>query len=174
MVTKVHAGLYSDSSQSASIRCYIIGITGVEDAVAASDNLVYGLPDGTAFTYNKGDAVPNTKADIAIRLLQSRCTPIAINIIDDEIHVIVENNVNGWGYSTASGAADLQAALKAIGSVTVSMPAAAAAYDFAGATATECVMTFAGTAPVDAAGGTVGGLGGNENDQLFGGATTAP
>lgn len=177
MVSKVHSGVYADSTTSGSLRAFIIdGVVmsagNFQDAVATADAEAWFLASGISYTYDMGKAVPDTAADLAIRLVMGRATVVSITFLGTAMHVLLEN-ASGWNYSNAYGVdANLELALQALGvAVPVSgIGAAAVTADFSAATATEVQVTFAGTGVV-----TPGDhLGGNEHDQAFGGATTSP
>lgn len=118
MVSKVHAGVYTDQVQTGSLRAFAIGGL-TSDAAAATPGGVAGLigesvgsdvaqnwilADGSIFPYDTNTGVPNTLADMIYRVLSTRATVVSIeyNTALEEMHVILENAA-AWGYASVDG-----------------------------------------------------------------------
>lgn len=186
MVTKVHGGIYKDQVLTGSLRGFVIGVVAFSGAArlaevsGTADDESWTLQNGATAIYSTGDAVPNTVADMIARVVEGRATIVSLEIfegaaaVNDELHIILENAAS-WGYSDAAGVtADLQTAIRALGAtLAVSVEGGAAqTADLSSATAVEYNLMLDSTK--GALAGSVGGLGGNEHDQDFGGATQSP
>lgn len=182
MVQKVHGGTYKDQVLAGSLRAYAIDLVGIGASVASADAEAWAVARdssdavGTQVTYNEGDSVPNSAADLALRVISTRATVVSVTFpTADKMHVLLEN-ASAWGYASVeeAGAVLLGDALNAVGAVAdpyVSTAGGATAQaGFAAATAAEVEITFLET-PVT---GDAGGLGGGEHDQDFGGAGLSP
>lgn len=122
MVSKVHAGVYTDQVQTGSLRAFAIGGLISEPPTVVAPDVVGGvagdigesvgsdvaqnwiLADGSIFPYDTNTGVPNTLADMIYRVLSTRATVVSLeyNTDLDEMHVILENAA-AWGYASVDG-----------------------------------------------------------------------
>jgi hypothetical protein len=173
MVTKVNSGVYKDQFLTGSLRAFVIAGTDVSAMTATADAQAWTLANGTSVTYNLGDSVPDTLAEIVCRVIATRATIVSIEAgVDGALNVLVENAA-GWGYGSG---ASLDAELEKLstaeikysksGSTVGTVASGGAAF-----TVTETRLVFdttngaLGTLLDGSTAKTIGGLGGNEHDQ---------
>jgi len=123
---KVHGGIITDQMLTGSIKYYKIG--GVDFGYVLSDNTVNldtkvsGGNEGSVITYYfvvaDGVSVPDSSAELALRVILEKCTIIQIGLTGSPrtstIHIACENTSNGW-----EDAAEMQTAIRELGTITV-------------------------------------------------------
>lgn len=131
MVLRVNGGIISDQSLSGSLSHF---------KIIADTNFGYVVSDGTItippstgglpahyHLVDTGEAVPESTGELMLRVIAERCTIVQIGLVDNgtdpettEIHIAIENSSIGW--MTDAGEHDvaaMQAAIVALGTVTV-------------------------------------------------------
>ena len=186
MVTKVNSGVFKDQVLAGSLRAFVIGgVADIAAMTATADAEAWTLRDGVEATYDLGDTVPDTLAELVYRVLSTRATIVSIEANDsgDALHVLMEN-ASGWGYysvdesnsavpatSSAEALEGLVAELEKLVGLPYSKAGAAAGSVVTGFTAEETRLVFdsaegaLGTLADGVTAKSVGGLGGNEHDQ---------
>jgi cell wall-associated NlpC family hydrolase len=186
MVTKVNSGVFKDQVLAGSLRAFIIGgVADIAAMTATADAEAWTLRDGVDATYDLGDTVPDTLAELVYRVLSMRATIVSIEANDsgDALHVLMEN-ASGWGYysvdesnsavpstSTAEALEGLVAELEKLVGLPYSKAGATVGTVVTGFTAEETRLVFdsaegaLGALADGVTAKSVGGLGGNEHDQ---------
>ena len=146
MVLRVNGGIISDQSLSGSLSHFKI-IAATDFGFVISNGTVTvppsskGGPDGGTVTFyhliGTDEAVPESTGELMLRAISERCTIVQIGLIDNginpettEIHIAIENSSIGW--MTEAGEHDvaaMQAAIVALGTVTVATTAGGAEGD---------------------------------------------
>lgn len=129
-VTKVHGGIVTDQMLAGSLAHF--KITGATFGATLSDgtinlNLSTSGGDPVATTYfvvGEGKPVPDSAAELVLRVILSKCTIVQLGLDDEfattEIHLAIENSSIGWIDANADiDVAQMQTAIRALGTVTV-------------------------------------------------------
>lgn len=132
MPTKVNGGIIIDQMLAGGLRHFKLGMDfGVVVSpgnVKLESSSAGGNPQVTSyFTVPVGKGVPDSGADLALRVIMEKCTIVEIGLQSaadrvSEIHIACEGSAFGW-----ADAVEMQAAIRALGSsVTVPDEAASA------------------------------------------------
>lgn len=131
-------GGFENAVNMSSGSLMFLTITGVEISGHLAGSGGYDIVGGAGsndFVVAEGKALPESAAERMYQVIARRATPIALNIVGDKMHVMVENNVQGWYVNDASDNASaeqpgilpgarsevlpsLEKALKALGTIS--------------------------------------------------------
>lgn len=120
MPTKVNGGIINDQMMAGSLRHFKLtadfGVVVSPGNVKLAHSQQGGNPMVVSyFTVPDGKGVPDSGADLALRVVMGRCTVVQIGLVEaanrvSEIHIACENTSFGW-----DDAAAMQLAIRALG-----------------------------------------------------------
>jgi hypothetical protein len=133
MPTKVNGGIINDQMLAGSLRHFKLDMDFGVAVSPGNIKLAHSQQGGnplviTYFTVPDGKGVPDSGAELALRVVMEKCTVVQIGLVEtsnrvDEIHIACENTSFGW-----ADAAAMQAAIRALGAA-VTVPDEAASPD---------------------------------------------
>lgn len=138
MVVKVNGGIINDQTLSGSLRYFKIAGPFAWTISDGSVNLPVSVSGGAVtatsyFVVGNNKPVPNSAAEFALAEISKQCSIVIISVQPasyggtTEIHIACSASAFGWGAADPlTSAAEMQAAIRALGSKTVYVSVGAA------------------------------------------------